>query len=448
MMSRPLCIQPEFETPPAQDDISLVPVSPSWAETVGMVDLDRFLSGHRSHCLRLVVLFRKMLMGKFYHAITQYPSRLPPELGLILDQPTISSLVERAERSMYQQMTLFLPRLAFMELGETLEAFRTLSVRLVPTVKAAYADRPPHLQRAMLRAARPFEEILLRFVRLYELVQPVVKIFSCPTSRWQMHRDWVGVLDRRWLVQNVLPASGHVETLRVLEEEVKNLLEPESESEQDARRARCLGTQEILLRWAGLLKTLPQRFPGVSTLDLITHVKMISTAALQEMTIKGCESLTHWSLTKSWFDELVDFFAEVGGFVRGEVDADHHAPPDHHRDGCPVDPRPARVDRTAGQTNGPAVKSAEICYLQGRSLDFDKLEAARTAPQVGSTLVWGRGDRRTKPPPVRSDGTRCSTASKPPSSEIPFGLAERGGPDDSGLCLEDEEGVQGVGDGE
>lgn len=305
-----------------------------------------------------------------------------------MNDPAMAPWVEAADTRMYQKMASFLPRLVFLELRRSFQAFRFMSAEgLTRTLGDAYSAFPLSCRLAKLRPARLFEEILKKFVGVYEAVISVVPILSDPTVMRRMREDWTTMVDRDELLQSQLPICRSAEVLNILEHEIAQLLEPEKRIDLKAKD----GTQRALLGWGYLVKSLPIRFPDAATTKVISDFKLIGMSVLQQLRGKGCQTFHHWCDVIFWLNTMLDFLTVVGGFLY----EDHSGQP-HHRD-------PHHHHR---------------CVVVGE-------------PHLGFA---DSNEREPHPPQAETKSPASSRAS---SQMTFFGQAEEEDHDDSGLCLKE-----------
>ena len=386
-VERLLLIDAECERPATDEAMSLPDASPYVPSGVEYQDVSDFVAVYRAAAVRIIELFRKLSKPKLYKALSRFPLRLSEKDRRIMDDPIMAPWVEAVDTQMYQQMTLLLPRLIFVELGDSFEAFRSMSAEgLTRTLGDAYSAFSLPCRRAKLRPARLFEEILRKFVKAYEAVTHVVPILSDPSVMRRMREDWTTTVERDQLLDSQLPTCRSAEVLNILEHDIGQLLDPEKTISLGSDD----GTQRALLRWADLVKTLPIRFPDAATTKVISVVKLIGMSVLQQVREKGCQTFDHWWDLILWLNAMLDFFAVVGGFLFEGRDHHFHRGEQHHQ----------RMD-------------------------------ALGEPQLGFA---DSNEREQAAPPTE---TKCSASSAASPQRTLFRQAEEEDHNDSGLCLEE-----------
>jgi len=85
----------------------------------------------------------------------------------------------------------------------------------------------------------------------------------------------------------------------------------------------------VLDRWVSFLRALPARFPYASHTDIVWCVQRLGTAVMRDLTIAQGKSFGSWWVTKCWIDEMIQFLAEQGGFMKQKSSGDLLLVPKH-----------------------------------------------------------------------------------------------------------------------
>ncbi|KAI9830992.1 MAG: hypothetical protein M1826_004109 [Phylliscum demangeonii] len=319
LVGRDLFLPSSFDPGPTSKteiDISLPPLAPFEAGMERSV-IDELLASFRANCVSSVEYFLGARRALFYQSVAWSAATLTNPMRLLLDHPFLTPWVARCDKMMYQMMVRCLPRLIFTQIpGSVVKSIKKMSEELVPRLLQEGTRYSPRLLHARCRGARVFTSVLERFIRVYEAIQPVAGILTERDRRDRMYHDWMTSVDILRIVQNELPACGHLEVIDVLTIQVRALLEPLSLSgapgDEPASEPQI---HTILERWGNLLLSLPRRFPDADTERLLSCTRLISMAAVEDLARMECPTFTQWMTVRKWLDEMVGFYAEAGGFL-------------------------------------------------------------------------------------------------------------------------------------
>lgn len=214
--------------------------------------------------------------------------------------------------------------LALQEIpSHVLSGLRSLSQHLPQHLSSTLGGHYERMLEAKLKPAQTFCNLLERLVRANESGMNASKILGDPGETLKMRDDWTRFVDAPVIVTREVPC-GSPEAGRIMGDEVIQLLTVgdktgfEIKTEDGTTTAQVqqgLKPEEILVKWAEYLNSLPARFPQTPARLFLLCMSALLTAALREISINGGEGFGAWWVVRCWMDEWMGWSAELGGFL-------------------------------------------------------------------------------------------------------------------------------------
>lgn len=212
--------------------------------------------------------------------------------------------------------------LALQEIpNHVLSGLRSLSQHLPQHLSSTLGAHYERMLDSKLKPAQTFCNLLERLVRANESGMNASKILGDPGETLKMRDDWTRFVDAPVIVAREVPC-GTPEAGRIMGEEVIQLLTLgdtdtgfEIKTEDGATSQTRLKPDEILMKWAEYLNSLPARFPQTPARLFLLCMSALLTAALREISISGGEGFGAWWVVRCWIDEWMGWSAELGGFL-------------------------------------------------------------------------------------------------------------------------------------
>ena len=300
---------------------------------------------YRSHCTSLVECIRYCKEKTFFHLFTSFQGTLTMPVQKLFTNPAVAPWIEECDFILYQRMMRIVAALTLQVVPTpVLDTLRSISEKLVPHIREAFQGLPLHVIRAKEAPATIFAGLLDRALRVNLTAHAAANMLSNPANRDLMYLEWITMISVRKIAESV-PSRGMDDVVNLLLHEMRDLLNPvnvpwdmesltlHGEIAMRSGRQPREGTAEessasnVLDRWVSFLRSLPDRFPYASHTDVVWCVQRLGTAVMRDLTIAQGKSFGSWWVTKCWIDEMVQFLAEQGGFMKQKSTQDALVPP-------------------------------------------------------------------------------------------------------------------------
>ncbi|KAK0651892.1 RFX DNA-binding domain-containing protein [Cercophora newfieldiana] len=302
---------------------------------------------YRSHCTSLVECIRFCKEKTFFHLFTSFQGTLTMPVQKLFTNPAVSPWIEECDFILYQRMMRIVSSLTLQVVPKpVLDTLRSMSERLVPHIRESFRGLPHHVVRAKEAPATIFAGLLDRALRVNLTAHAAANMLSNPANRDLMYVEWISMINLRKIAETV-PSRGMDDVVNLLLNEMHDLLDPinvpfEIESltlhgDMALRNGRQLRDEpheeqtasNVLDRWVTFLRSLPSHFPYASHTDIVWCVQRLGTAVMRDLTIAQGKSFGSWWVTKCWIDEMIQFLAEQGGFMKQKSSRDTLVVPKH-----------------------------------------------------------------------------------------------------------------------
>lgn len=317
-----------------QSDVLALPPIEAYLPPGTDPDAAKSLSAlYRSHCTSLVECMRYCREKTFFHLYTSFQGTLTMPVQKLFSNAALATWIEGCDFALYQRMMSIIASLTLQVVPkQVLDTLRNISERLVPHIRESFQGQPQHVISAKEAPAAIFAGLLDRALRVNLTAHAAANMLSNPANRDQMYVDWITMIRARKVAECV-PTRGMDDVVNVLVMEMRDLLDPvnvpwEVEcltiyGDVASRNGRQTEEQDegdgsgknVLDRWVGFLRSLPDKFPYASHTDIVWCVERIGTAVMRDLTLAQGKSFGSWWVTKTWMDEMVRFLVEQGGFA-------------------------------------------------------------------------------------------------------------------------------------
>ena len=338
MVSRELKFPTQQEPPYAHNEPIELPSLQRYLPTGTDPDAaNALLALYRTHCISVIDSFRFCKEKMFWHHFVSFHGTLTVPVQRLLAHPNIASWIKECDWLMYQKMIRFVSPLALQVMPpKVTETFRNISNRLSTHISATFQNHPQHVRDAKLGPATIFAGLIDRLLRVNATAHAAANMLTNDANRDQMWRDWIYYVKPVSVVESSLPGRGYTRVLRILTNDVCELLGPlrvisypgmqsiysnaiSSEgidySQRSHQEMDDSSTSGVLDRWTTFLYNLSSRFPGIDARLLLHCVGEVGSAALRDITMAQALSFGSWWVTKVWVDEMLQWIAEKGGFL-------------------------------------------------------------------------------------------------------------------------------------
>ena len=338
MVSRELTFPTQQEPPYAHNEPIELPSLHRYIPTGTDPDaVNALLALYRTHCISVIDSFRFCKEKMFWHHYTSFHGTLTVPVQKLLAHPDIACWIKECDWLMYQKMIRFVSPLALQVMPpKVTETFRNISDRLSTHISTTFQNHPQHVRDAKIGPATIFAGLIDRLLRVNATAHAAANMLTNDANRDQMWRDWVYYVKPVSVVESSLPGRGYTRTLKILTNDVRELLGPlravsypgmqpiyadaassagldyphQSHYEMDDS-----STSGVLDRWTTFLYDVSSRFPGIDARLLLHCVGEVGSAALRDITMAQALSFGSWWVTKVWVDEMLQWIAEKGGFL-------------------------------------------------------------------------------------------------------------------------------------
>ncbi|KAK4213343.1 transcriptional regulator RFX1 [Rhypophila decipiens] len=289
---------------------------------------------YRSHCTSLVECIRYCKEKTFFHLFTSFQGTLTMPVQKLFANPDVAPWIEQCDFILYQRMMRIVAGLTLQVVPKpVLDTLQSISERLVPHIRDSFQGQPLHVIRAKEEPATLFAGLLDRALRVNLTAHAAANMLSNPANRDLMYVEWMTMINLRKIAE-CMPTRGMDDVVNLLLNEMRDLLDPvnvpwEIESltlqgEIALRNGKTPQTgnpddtsaSNVLDRWVTFLRSLPNRFPYASHVDIVWCVERLGTAVMRDITIGQGKSFGSWWVTKCWIDEMIQFMAQQGGFMK------------------------------------------------------------------------------------------------------------------------------------
>lgn len=290
-----------------------------------------------SHCTSLVQDIRYCKVPSLYRTLAAFMGTLTTPVRELLAKPELAPWIEACDTAAYRCLIQMISSLILQVMPHAIvQKLRSIAEGLVPQIQKGFESQPPHVLRAKLVPARLFVSLLRGALRANITAHAAAQQLANPANRDQMYMDWVTLIDPR-LVAETVPEGAMDGCLEILTKEMRRLINPEniplevecldlygtSDQEQgsvrqeDTRSSSSTSSgDEVLDRWVVFFQSLRGRFPQASALEIVHFTQNVSTRIVADLTMASARSFTSWWSTKVWFDELLQYTADLGGFFQ------------------------------------------------------------------------------------------------------------------------------------
>lgn len=289
---------------------------------------------YRSHCTSLVECIRYCKEKTFFHLFTSFQGTLTMPVQKLFGNPEVAPWIEECDFILYQRMMRIVAGLTLQVVPKpVLDTLRSISEKLVPHIRDSFQGQPLHVIRAKEAPATLFSGLLDRALRVNLTAHAAANMLSNPANRDLMYMEWISMINIRKIAE-CMPSRGMDDVVNLLLNEMRDLLDPvnipwdiecltlqgeialRNGREPQAGNPDDSSASNVLDRWVTFLRSLPNHFPYASHVDIVWCVQRLGTAVMREITIGQGKSFGSWWVTKCWIDEMIQFMAEQGGFMK------------------------------------------------------------------------------------------------------------------------------------
>lgn len=284
---------------------------------------------YRAHCRSLIEALRFMHVKKFLNFETSFIGTLTAPVQKLLKEDGVIAWTAKVDWLTYREMVQLLSPLVLQDVPpQVLQGLRSLCNHLPATLSEAVKNQTEAYQEARMKPALAFVALVDRLLRTNEAGQNAGRILILEPELRQMRSDWTQFINAPTLVEREVPCGGGELVARILQEEVIRLLSPDEygdvfdpevmefrHTKDENGRSHASKLEEVIVKWARYLSSLPSRFPHVPPrLFLLTFTSVVN-AALREITFNGAVSFGAWWVVQCWIGEWMHWTAELGGFL-------------------------------------------------------------------------------------------------------------------------------------
>ena len=309
---------------------SIEPYLPDGADPDAVSSLT---SVYRQHCLYTIDNFRYCKSNEFFESYKSLCGLLTVPGIKLLMHPKIAPWIKECDWLKYQKMMPVLDGTVLSQVPpKVMNHMDLIRMHLCDRVSDYFQNQPQHVQDAMLGPATIFTSLLQRMLRVHRSALDVASTLDNDANRDQLWSDWVCHVDPMYIVQSSLGSSGHNRVLRILTQEVRDILSPldgsvmiETGTIFDINLPTFANSMHSLPgvdtsnsfvdRLAQFLSSLSTRFPGVDARQLLNYIDVIGNNISRNFTLNGAASLASWWRIKMFIDEMSYWLAEKGGFL-------------------------------------------------------------------------------------------------------------------------------------
>ena len=292
---------------------------------------------YRSHSIMVIEAFSNCKERMFWHHFTSFHGTLTVPVQKLFAHRNLAAWIQACDWLMYQKMIQYTSKCALSVLPDRVMAcFRNVAAKLVTHLGHTFQTQQQHVRDAKIGPAIVFAGLIERLLRVNETAHAAANMLTNDANRDQMWHDWVLHVRPTRVVESSLPGTGYQRCLRILGTEIRHLLGPLRTLEYAGMKpiyretlhepvrtysgpkdsSADSGTpQTILDRWTNWFHMLPSLFTRADARDLIYCAGAVGNAALRDITVAQALSFGSWWVTKTWFDEMMLWEAEKGGFL-------------------------------------------------------------------------------------------------------------------------------------
>jgi len=330
-----MCFAPESNESFQQSDPLILPGIEPFLPNGTDPDAAKSLAAlYRSHCTSLVECIRYCKEKTFFHLFTSFQGTLTMPVQKLFANPAVSPWIEECDFLLYQRMMRIVSVLILQVVPKpVLDTLRSISERLVPHIRDSFQGLPLHVIRAKESPATLFAGLLDRALRVNLTAHAAANMLANPANRDLMYMEWITMINMRKVAES-MPSRGMDDVVNLLLSEMRDLLDPvnvpweiecltlqgeiavRSGRQPQAANLDDSSASGVLDRWVTFLRGLPNRFPYASPTDIVWCVQRLGTTVMRDITIMQGKSFGSWWVTKCWIDEMIQFMAEQGGFMK------------------------------------------------------------------------------------------------------------------------------------
>lgn len=321
------------DTPPVENDTlrlpSIHPYLPPNSDTTGAVGL---MTLYRTHCISVIDSFRFCKEKNLFRHFSAFQGTLTVPVQKLLVNPDIAPWIEECDWLMYQKMVAFIAPLTTQVVPEpVVKAFTSISRRLVTHVEDTFKTYPEHVSSARVVPARLFCHLLKRMLDVNRSANSAAAWLCHIENRTKMWEEFHSLLNVTDIICKArIPRCSLKGVVEIFKDHTKNLLSPldnHPPSEPELYEQE-VGFQKFTYpntesreytnfpdRWIAFILQLQDVFPGHAPQCIIDKADSLWTAILHRLTLEGAESFSAWWLTKVFFMEMLQWQAEMGGFM-------------------------------------------------------------------------------------------------------------------------------------
>ena len=289
---------------------------------------------YRSHCTSLSECVRFCRTDAFFHNYKAFHGTLTMPVQKILHLPEMASWISQCDTILYQRIIKIISNLALQAIPmPVLTMLRTIAQKLVPNLREYNHAQPKHVVDAREAPAAIFSHLVGRAIRVNLTAHVAHNVLRSSRTRNVMWKDFIQTVKARGVASSV-PAAAANTVLDILSSEMHDLVRPTKKIEDMAEEEEPAqigeiddedddfsaddNTQILILKWDSFISDLRYRFPSATARDLMMLGDRVSSAITRDIIVGGGKSFMAWSVMKSWFDEMLAFKAEYGGFLEQE----------------------------------------------------------------------------------------------------------------------------------
>ena len=287
---------------------------------------------YRSHCISVIDSFRFCREKALFRHLSAFQGTLTVPVHKLLVQPEIAPWIEECDWLMYQKMVVFVAPLATQVIpGQVLKAFRNISAKLLPHIAETLKSQPDHVLQARLAPAQIFCHLLNRILDANQAANSAAAWLCSVENRTQMLEDFQNFVTPIDVVaRSHLPICSAGMARNLLRDRVKTLLTPVLDHSPPEIQFYENGVAyqkidytppnpedytEFPERWTSFIAELPTLFHNHPAGCIIDTAEKMWSNILHRLTLGGSQSFSAWWMTKVFWSEIINWQAELGGFL-------------------------------------------------------------------------------------------------------------------------------------
>ena len=304
---------------------------------------------YRSHCISVIDSFRFCREKALFRHLSAFQGTLTVPVHKLLVQPEIAPWIEECDWLMYQKMVVFVAPLATQVIpGQVLKAFRNISDKLLPHISETLKSQPEHVSQARLAPAQIFCHLLNRILDANQAANSAAAWLCSVENRTQMLEDFQNFVRPIDVVaRSHLPICSAGMARNLLRDRVKTLLipvldhaPPEVQFYENGMTYQKIDYTpptpedytEFPERWTSFIAELPTLFHNHPAGCIIDTAEKMWSNILHRLTLGGSQSFSAWWMTKVFWTEIINWQAELGGFLNSTAKSLREATQNSNRD--------------------------------------------------------------------------------------------------------------------